>query len=645
MYKNIILALVLSISFLSIKAQELMNISGESVTIQEFKNTLMKNNNDKEITKEYLDSYVDLFINYKLKVLHAKELQLDKEAEFISELEGYRKQLAKPYLQAQEFKEELINEAYDRMKYDINASHILFRLDENSLPSDTLLKYKLAQTVKQRIESRELTFAQAVKEYSEEDYNNGNLGYFTAFDMVYSFETAAYTTKVGSVSEIVRTQYGYHLLMVNDKRPSVGQVKVSHIMFRLPQGANSEQVNSIKLKIDELHKKLEKGQDFALLADRFSEDRSTAVKGGILPWFGINKMAKEFEDASFSLKNIGDFTSPFKTDFGWHIVLLNDKKVLSSLEETEEEIKTKINKGSRSLLSELALLRKIKKEYNFTENIFVGARKNNIKGSLDLDKLKNAQLTKEDIKKSIWDNLELFKLDGIMYTQQNFKDFILEQQEVGLDFDLIYGRFVDFSCLEYEERNLEEKYPDYKILLNEFRDGILLFELTSKLVWTKAMEDTLGLQNYYNNNLEKYWWEERVEANIYTCANSKVLSRLKRMLSKKKEETTTEHILDEINKNNPLNLQVSGDKYSKGDNKFVDKAEWKKGIYILETTEEAIILVEVLKLLPSEQKELSDTKGKVIADYQTYLENTWLTELRRKYTVRVNQEVLYSIIK
>ncbi len=645
MCKNVVLVLVLSFSFLNIKAQELMNISGESVTIQEFENTLMKNNHDKEITKEYLDSYVDLFINYKLKVIHAKELQLDKEAEFISELEVYRKQLAKPYLQAKEFKEELINEAYDRMKYDINASHILFRLDENALPSDTLLKYKLAQTAKQRIESGELTFAQAVKEYSEEDYNNGNLGYFTAFDMVYSFETAAYTTKVGSVSEIVKTQYGYHLLMVHDKRPSVGEVKVSHIMFRLPQGANSEQVNSIKLKIDEVHNKLKNGEDFALLADRFSEDRSTAVKGGSLPWFGINKMAKEFEDASFSLKKIGDFTSPFKTDFGWHIVLLNDKKVLSSLEETKEEIKTKINKGSRSLLSELALLRKIKTEYNFTENIFVRVRKNKIKESLDLGKLKNAQLTKEDIKKSIWDNLTLFKLDGIVYTQQNFKDFILEYQEVGLDFDLIYRRFVDFSCLEYEERNLEEKYPEYKTLLNEFRDGILLFELTSKLVWTKAIEDTLGLQNYYNNNSEKYWWEDRVEANIYTCANSNVLNRLKRMLSKKKEEITTEDILDEINKNISLNLQVSTDKYSKGDNKFVDKVEWKKGIYVIETTEEEVILVEVLEFLPSEQKQLSDTKGKVIADYQTYLENTWLTELRSKYTVTVNQEVLHSIIK
>ena len=231
MCKNVVLVLVLSISFLNIKAQELMNISGESVTIQEFENTLMKNNHEKEITKEYLDSYIELFIDYKLKVLHAKEIGLDKEEEFISELEVYRKQLAKPYLQAKEFKEELINEAYERMKYDVNASHILFRLDEKDLPSDTLQKYKLAQTAKHRIESGELTFEQAVKEYSEEDYNNGKLGYFTAFDMVYSFETAAYTTKVGSVSDIVKTQYGYHLVKVNDKRPSVGEVKVSHIQI------------------------------------------------------------------------------------------------------------------------------------------------------------------------------------------------------------------------------------------------------------------------------------------------------------------------------------------------------------------------------------------------------------------------------
>jgi len=645
MNKNIVVAVVLLLSSFSVKSQELMNISGESVSVQEFENTLMKNNQDKEVTKEYLDNYVDLFINYKLKVIHAKELGLDKDEAFISELEVYRKQLAKPYLQAKEFKEELINEAYNRMKFDVNASHILFRLEENSLPSDTLLKYNLAKTAKSRIENGGLTFEQAVSEYSEEDYNNGNLGFFTAFDMVYSFETAAFTTNVGSISDIIRTKYGYHLVKVNSKRPAVGEVKTSHIMFRLPQGSTLGQIETIKTKANEVYNKLRNGEDFASLADRYSEDRSTAIKGGSLPWFGINKMAKEFEDASFSLINIGDFTEPFQTEFGWHIVMLNDRKVLGTLEESKEEIKRKISKGSRSLLSELALLEKLKSEYKFTENIFTEARKSKIKESLDLEKLNKAQLTSTEIKKSVWDNLELFKLDGFSYTQQNFKQFILEYQEVGLDFNLIYGRFVDFSCLEYEESKLEEKYPEYRILLNEFRDGILLFELTSKMVWTKAMEDTIGLQNFFNANQDSYWWNKRVEANIYTCANTKVLSKLKRLISRNKEEYMTEDLLEIINKNAPLNLQINTNMYVKGDNKYVDQVEWIKGSYVVETSEDAVILIEILEVIEPEQKELKETKGKVISDFQDFLEDTWLSELRGKYPITINKEVLYSILK
>ena len=645
MYKNILIAVLLFVSFFKLSSQELMNISGESISLEEFISTLMKNNQEIEITKEYLDDYVNLFIDYKLKVIHAKELGLDKEQAFINELEVYRKQLAKPYLQAKEFNEELINEAYERMSFDVNASHILFRTDDSFLPKDTLLKYNLAKEVKSKIISGELSFEEAVKQYSEEDYNNGNLGYFTAFDMVYDFETAAYNTEIGSISEIIKTNYGYHILKIIDKRPSVGEVKVSHIMFRFPQGSSNTQMNEIKPKIDEVYKKLKEGEDFATLADRYSEDRSTAVKGGAIPWFGINKMAKEFEEASFSLESIGDFTQPFKTDFGWHIVVLNDKKVLGTLEDTREEIKRKISKGSRSLLSELALLKKIKSEYNFKEHIFLEARKNNLKETIDLEKLNNAQLNLDDIKKSVWDNLELFRLDGVIYNQKNFKDFIINNQEVGLNFDLIYERFVDFTCLEYEESKLEEKYPEYKILLNEFRDGILLFELTSKLVWSKAMEDTIGLKNFFNENLEDYWWNKRVEANVYTCSNSNVLSRLKRVLSRKKENETTNDILDQINKNSPLNLQINTDKYSKGDNKFVDQVKWEKGIYIVETNEDAVILVEILNVLDKEPKKLSEIKGKVIADYQNHLEKIWISELRSKHTININKDVLYSIIK
>ena len=437
MIKKITLLIIFLISIKITDAQEIINISGNSITVQEFENTLMKNNHNREITKEYLDEYVELFINYKLKVLQAKELGLDREESFVAELEMYRKQLAKPYLQAKEFKEDLVNEAYERMRYDVSASHILFKLDENSTPSDTLLKYNIAKKVKSRIERKEITFEQAVSEYSEERFNNGNLGYFTAFDMVYPFETAVYTTEVGSVSDIVKTQYGYHLVKVNDKRLAVGEVKVSHIMFKFPKGGVDEtSSNLVKSKAVEVYNKLNSGEDFSVLADRYSEDRSTAVNGGVLPWFGLNKMANEFEEASFSLENIGDFTQPFKTEYGWHIVILNDKKVIGSLDDHKEDIKRKIDKGSRNLLSELALLKRLKLDYNFTEHKYNKYRKNIVKESIDLDKLFSASLTNEDIKRYENDTRELFSLDDIVYSQEDFKNFILEYQESGLEFEL-----------------------------------------------------------------------------------------------------------------------------------------------------------------------------------------------------------------
>jgi len=290
-------------------------------------------------------------------------------------------------------------------------------------------------------------------------------------------------------------------------------------MFKFSKGITDEEKTKIKLKADEVYNKLQSGEDFADLADRFSEDRSTAVKGGDLPWFGLNKMAKEFENASFSIKKIGDFTAPFITEYGWHIVILNDRKVVGTLIEETEQIKRRIDKGARNLLTELALLKKLKIDYSFTENKYISSRKNSVKKSINLEKLIKGSLTKEDLLTVSVDSRELFTIDGIAYSQADFKEFILEYQDVDLDFDRMYSRFVDFSCLIYKESKLEEEEPEYKRLLNEFRDGILLFDLTSEMVWKKSMEDTIGLKNYFDNNSDNYWWEQRVEANIYTCAD------------------------------------------------------------------------------------------------------------------------------
>ena len=357
-------------------------------------------------------------------------------------------------------------------------------------------------------------------------------------------------------------------------------------------------------------------------------------------------MAKEFEEASFSLESVGDFTQPFKTEYGWHIIILNDKKVIGSLDDHKEDIKRKIDKGSRNLLSELALLKRLKLDYNFTEHKYNKYRKNIVKESIDLDKLFAALLTIEDIERYKNDNRELFSLDNIVYTQEDFKNFILDFQESGLDFEMMYQRFVDFTCLEYEESKLEEKYPEYKTLLNEFRDGILLFDLTSKMVWTKAMEDTIGLQKYFESNRENYIWGDRVEANIYTCADYKVVSKLKRLLWKKsKNMVTIKDMQESINKDSPMNLQINSSKYSKGDNKFIDQVKWIKGNSQIPTESDAIIFIEITDVIPSSEKNLSESKGKVISDYQNHLEDQWLLVLREDYVITINEEVLYSIIK
>ena len=405
--KKIVLVVILFCQIFTLYSQNVLTISGESVSLEEFVHTLMKNNNEENITKEYLDNYINLFINYKLKVFQAKELGIHDSKEFIDELDMYRKQLAKPYLQDLEYKDNLIQEAYERMKLDVHVSHILLRLDPASSSEDTLKKYNLGKKIYRMIESGDISFVDAVKKYSDEKYNNGDLGYFTVFDMIYPFESAAYSTPIGYVSDVVRTKYGYHLLMVHDRRPAFGDVKVSHIMCKLSNGASQDHINQKKLKIDEVYKRLTEGESFASLADKYSEDRSTAVRGGSLPWFGINKMAKEFENAAFSIEEIGEYTTPFRTQYGWHIVILDDKKQIGDFEEVRSDIENNILKGSRGLLGDISMIKKLKKEYNFKNHKYNSYRKRKVKESIDETKLLSAQLTAKDLVRTKLDSRSL----------------------------------------------------------------------------------------------------------------------------------------------------------------------------------------------------------------------------------------------
>ena len=639
--KKLLLINVLALLVLTSSAQNVLTISDRKITLDEFKNVFFKNNYSKEITKEYLDEYMDLFVNFKLKVIEAQELGLDTNQSFIKELEGYRKQLAKPYLRNKEFDKKMLLDSYARLKKDIKASHILIAIDSESTNQDKKIAYDKAVEIRESIINETITFEEAAKIYSDDKsavYNGGDLGYFTAFMMVYDFETAAYQTDIDDVSMPVKTKYGYHLIKIHDKRDAVGQVKVSHIMFKTGKGADKFMINEAKAKIDKVSGLLKNGEDFAEVAERFSEDRSTAVKGGNLPVFGVGKMVPEFEIVAFSLKNIGDISEPFLTDYGWHVIKLIEKNPIGSFSDVESELKKMVDKDSRSELSQQALFEKLRSTYRIKNrpSIYSSFRKNAA-----------FAISKGNYMNKSENRATLFTIEQLIFSVNDFVNYIKENQVLGSDIDQMYIDFVNKQLLDYEDSMLEEKYPDYKALLNEYREGILLFDLTNKKVWKKAVEDTVGLKNFFNKNQSSYMWDERINATIYTCVDLVTAKEVKRNIYKKRRnKITDEEILTKINSNEPLSLKIDSKNFVRGENKYIDNIEWTVGIsndIVLQ--DGSYILIDIHEILPSGPKMLDETRGKVISDYQNALEVEWITNLKSKYSIEINTKVLYSLVK
>ena len=634
------ITLILALLSLGLHSQDvLLEIEDDRISLEEFKHIFNKNNDNEEIDKEYLDEYIELFVNFKLKVKEAKSLGFDTVKTFIDELEGYRKQLARPYLRDDNFNDELFDEALDRIQYDINADHILINInDENN--DEALNKIK---EIRKQILSGNISFEDAAVKFSDDKSaieNKGNLGYFTAFMMVYDFETAAYNTAVGDISEPVKTKYGYHLLKINDIRKAVGERKVAHIMFKTGKNAKPDKIKDAKNKILETYNLLKNGDKFAEVAERFSEDRSTAVKGGILPPFGVGKMVPEFENQSFKLKKVGDFSEPFQTDYGWHIVMLIEDNPIIVNDDLYLKVKTGIERDSRSKLSTEFMAKKLKDQYS------VKVYKDNF------NSLRRKAVN--DVSKSIWDGKNalsldkpLFKIESMIFYQNEFTDYILKNQKNNNNFDNLYLEFFDKCIFTYEESQLENKYPEFKVLLNEYREGILLFDLTNKNVWKKAVDDSLGLSEFFANNLDNYTWEERIDASVYKCIDLKTAKKVKNLIYKlNRGNIDNEKILKKINEESALSLEISSKNYVKGENKFIDSIEWKKGISKdIKTEKGEYIIINVKNILPSGQMQLSEVKGKVISDYQKFLDTEWITFLRDKYKYSVNKDLLYSLIK
>jgi peptidyl-prolyl cis-trans isomerase SurA len=631
-----------------IEAQEkdpvLMKMGGKEIPLSEFIHIYTKNNPNQSKDEKSLNEYLDLFVNFNLKVKEAEALGYDTSPAFINELAGYRRQLAQPYLTDNEVSEQLLKESYDRLQQEINASHILIKLDENALPKDTLAAWNKIMKLRERVIKGE-DFGKVAESHSEDPSakeNQGQLGFFTAFQMVYPFENMAYNTEVGQVSMPVRTRFGYHLVNVLEKRPARGQVLVAHIMIETPKEISLEDSAAAYNKIQEIFRKVNAGEDFGQLAQQFSDDRGSARRGGELPWFGTGRMVPEFENVAFSL-NKAETSQPFRTRFGWHIIKQIDKKEMISFDEMKAELKAKVSKDSRSQLSRTALINRIKSEYGYKENLksrdeFVRLIDNSFfEGTWSASRATG--LTKP-----------VLTIGSKTYTQADFANYLENQQSKRSEasplavLNSLFTSFAEEKVIAYEDAQLENKFPEFKALMNEYRKGILLFELTDKMVWSKAVNDTAGLEAFYEQNKNNFMWGERLNATVYITANDNVAKQTRKLVAQaKKKGLSSDDISRMINQDSQLNLKIEKGKYQKGENEIIDNIKWVPGITPNIKKDNKVIFVEVHEKINPQTKSLREAKGLITAEYQSHLEKLWIEELKAKYPVEVYPEVLKNI--
>jgi peptidyl-prolyl cis-trans isomerase SurA len=649
MKKSLLLILFAAVVLGGLIAQDatvLMTIGDEKVSLEEFERIYLKNNNSTSFNQQSPEEYLELFINFKLKVKEAETLGMDTTARFMNELEGYRKQLAKPYLVDEEDKEEMMREAWEWSKYDIKASHILIRLPDSPIPEDTMAAYKKMVEIRERIlggESFE-TVARATSEDESVRQNGGNLNYFTVFSMVYPFEAVAFNSPVGKLSQPFRTGYGYHVLKVNDKRAARGQVKVAHIFIRTPREMNEEGKKLAYQKAQMVHDSLQMGADFGDLAKHHSEDPGSAREGGNIPWFGTGRMIPEFEDACFAIERKGDFSKPFKTFYGWHVVKMIDKQGNGTYEEMKPQLQQKINGGGRMNIRTDRHVQKLKKEYGFNENLeALGLIYQAVDSTLLVGKWESGDLKELDS--------ELMKIGEQKVETGEFVSYIETRQNTGKSrnpyayVEMLYKEFTKEVVIGYEESRLSEKYPEFKHIYEEYHDGILLFDIMDQKVWTKAVADSIGLETYHKEHRKEYMWEERTEAYLVTCTKDADLAGLRSAYKKILKGKWKQEDLNDRYCNNDTVACIALDYLllEKGVNAMVDSRNGVNGPGPVTEDGENRTFVIVKGVKSPQAKKLDDARGQVTSDYQEYLESEWIDSLKEKYPVSVDRNLLTKI--
>ena len=636
----------------------LMTIGDQSITVKDFTDVYYKNNLKSDvIEKKSVDDYLELFTTFRMKVMEAERLQLDTSAKFKKELAGYRKQLAKPFMSSDDITDELIEEAYQRKLKDIRASHILIRCDKNALPSDTLKAYNKAMDIRKKALAKGADFGALADQYSDDPSakgmkatdqnparpgNHGDLGYFTVFDMVYPFETGAYNTTEGEISMPVRSDFGYHLIKVVSITDALGSIQAAHIFLQLPFDAPAEDVAATKQKADNIYKELmaQNGKNWNEMVKQYTDDKGTIARNGALSSFTVSRIVPEFIEVCKSLK-VDEIAKPVRTNYGFHIIKLLSTSGVSSFDKESKGLSERIEKDMRSKKSEELVLRQVKSEYKFKQN---DKNLEAFLATIDSSILRNAYEPAANVDM----NATLFSLENNPTKVSDFVTYIkanMTTQKYVTPATYAYQLYESFSnetAMNYADAHLEDKYPEFKALVQEYKDGILLFDLMDREVWNKAVKDTVGLAEFHKRNASKYMWGDRAYATVITVTRPESLPKVKALLDKGVE---LDSLRSAIQRDSIGYAFVRKGYYQRGDNQYVDQTEWKVGVRneIPSTVDQSTSIVCIREVRKPEQKTLKESRGLVTSDYQVELEQNWVKSLKEKYPVKINESVLEKV--
>lgn len=578
-----------------------------------------------DVNADTLRAYVDNYINFKLKVLEARKQGLDTLTAFKEELAGYLSQIKKPYLENPKAEEELIKETHRRMQIEINASHLLIKVKPNASPEDTLEAYQFIDSLKSLIKSRE-EFEDQARKHSQDGSaaNGGQLGWFSAMDMVGLFETAAYKTNSKEVSEIVKTQFGYHILFVNESRPSRGKLKTSHIFFSTQERTNQE----AKTLATSIYDSLNSGANWNLMARKYSDDARTRMNGGQLPWARIKQLPDDFFDYAYALKS-NDISAPSQTRFGWHIIRLDAEEPVKELAELRPDIEQRLKSSRMNQLNNGELIKKLKIENGFSQNQDLL--------TVYLTAISNQEVSNKILKSKI------FTLGQKSFLVNDFTN-TLPSQNISLNSDIVNSLYLDFEkkmIIAYEDSIAPTKYPEYGFLRKEYEEGLLLFEIMQDKIWGKAISDSVGTKAFYLKNKRNYTATERLSVNVLTSTDESIINKL---VNNKTKNRSVDHLIKSSLTEKERALLKNVKRIIKASEiPNFEATELKSGSWVESKGAKELYFIE--KVIPAGSLPFEEIKGRVLSDYQDHLDQKWVKKLRRSYKVKVNNKSIEKLAK